>query len=173
MARRKITDGIAIAAAAKDLPELTAQQQKFVEGVLAGKTASDAYRAAYDCSNMLASSIWCNASKLRSDEKVAQWIAQARIAGLGSATVTYEGHLRELERLKELALNAGNLGAAVQAEQLRGKVAGHHVDQVRDVTSQHDPIQTVRDLAALTGIDPHVIAAKHGVTLPDEGATKH
>jgi hypothetical protein len=61
----------------------------------------------------------------------------------------------------------------VQAEQLRGKVAGHHVDQIRDVTSQHDPVQTVRDLAALTGIDAHVIAAKHGVTLPDEGATKH
>lgn len=171
MARRKITEGIAIAGA--ELPDLTAQQQKFVEGILSGKTASDAYRAAYDCSNMLANSIWCNASKLRSDEKVAQWIAQARIAGLGSATVTYEGHLRELERLKELALNAGNLGAAVQAEQIRGKVAGHHVEQVRDVTERHDPVQTVREIAALTGIDPHILAAKHGITLPDEGATKH
>ena len=173
MARRKITTNTAVAAAAKELPELTFQQQKFVEGILAGKTASDAYRAAYDCSAMQTSTIWVKASELRSSEKVAVWLSAARQAGLGTAVVTFDNHIRELERLREIALNSGNIGAAVQAEQIRGKAAGHHVDQIRDVTERHDPVQTVYDLAKLTGVDPHIIAAQHGVALPDEGATKH
>jgi len=174
MARRKITD-TAIAAAAEELPDLTAQQQKFVEGILAGKTAAEAYRSAYDCSNMLNNSIWCAASKLRNNAKVEQWIAQARMAGLGSAVVTFEGHLRELERLREFAMKSGNVGAAVQAEQLRGKVAGHHVDQVRDVTERHDPAQTIREIAAHSPELAAALAAQHGIefnTITD-GLTKH
>lgn len=172
MARRKITESDS-GNTAEELPPLTAQQQKFVEGILAGKTASDAYRAAYDTENMGQNTIWVNASVLRNSDKVSLWLSAARQAHLGTATVTYENHMRELERLREIALKSGNIGAAVQAEQLRGKVAGHHIDQVRDVTERHDPVQTVRELAALTGIDPHIIAAKHGVELPDDGATKH
>lgn len=172
MARRKISDEIATAAI--ELPDLTAQQQKFVEGILSGKTASDAYRAAYDCSNMLNNSIWCAASKLRSEAKVEQWIAQARIAGLGSASVTFEGHIRELERLKEIALKSGNIGAAVQAEQIRGKAAGHHVDQIRDVTDRFDPVQTIREIAAHSPELAASLAAQHGIELAaDAGATKH
>lgn len=173
MARRKITTNTAIAAAAEELPDLTGQQMKFVEGLLAGKTGSDAYRAAYDCSNMASTTVTANASRLRAQSNISAWLSAARIAGLGTATVTFDSHIRELERLKEIALNSGNIGAAVQAEQIRGKAAGHHVDQIRDVTERHDPVQTVYDLAKLTGVDPHIIAAQHGVALPDEGATKH
>lgn len=172
MARRKITPEIEQTAA--ELPELTANQQKFVEGILAGKTATDAYRAAYDCSNMLSSSVWCNASKLRSDEKVAQWLSAARQAGLGTAVVTFENHIRELERLREIALTSGNIGAAVQAEQIRGKAAGHHVDQIRDVTEKHDPAQTIRDIAQHAPELAAALAAQHGISLDlREGATKH
>jgi hypothetical protein len=67
MARRKITTDSAIAAAAEELPDLTGQQMKFVEGLLAGKTGTDAYRAAYDCSNMLSTTVTANASRLRAD----------------------------------------------------------------------------------------------------------
>lgn len=169
MPRQKLTE----ATDAVDLPDLTAQQQKFVEGILSGKTASDAYRAAYDCAASASSTIWVKASELRANEKVAVWLSAARKAGLGSAIVTFEGHVRELERIKEIALESGNIGAAVQAEQIRGKAAGLHVEQVRDVTERFDPAQTVRELAVMTGIDAHIIAAQHGITLPDEGATKH
>jgi phage terminase small subunit len=172
MARRKITDEIKQAAA--ELPQLTAQQQKFVEGILAGKTATDAYRAAYDCSNMLASSVWSNASKLCSDVKVAQWMSAARQACLGTATVTFENHMQQLERLREIALTSGNIGAAVQAEQIRGKAAGHHVDQIRDVTERHDPVQTIREIAQHAPDLAASLAAQHGITLDvTDGATKH
>ena len=63
--RRKISDK-ALNDAADGLPDLTEQQRKFVEGVLMGKTLIDSYRAAYDCSNMLPNSIWCEASIKRS-----------------------------------------------------------------------------------------------------------
>lgn len=173
MARRKITDDT-IKQEAADLPQLTAQQQKFVEGILAGKTATDAYRAAYDCSNMVSNSIWCAASKLRSETKVAQWLSAARQAGLGTATVTFENHIRELERLREIALTSGNIGAAVQAEQIRGKAAGHHVDQVRDVTERHDPASTIREIALHAPELAAALAASHGITIDlTDGATKH
>lgn len=173
MARRKITEQPA-AADASELPELTDKQQKFVEGILAGKTASDAYRAAYDCSSMQSNAIWVKASELRSSEKVSVWLSAARQAGLGSAVVTFEGHIRELERLREIALKSGNIGAAVQAEQIRGKAAGHHVDQVRDVTERHDPAQTIRDIAQHAPELAAALAAEHGIDLLNEaGVTKH
>lgn len=173
MTRRKITDS-AIKAAADELPELTDKQQKFVEGLLAGKTGADAYRAAYDCSGMNSASVIANASRLRANVNIASWLSAGRQAHLGTATVTFENHIRELERLKEIALQSGNVGAAVQAEQIRGKAAGHHVDQIRDVTERHDPAKTIRDIAQHAPELAASLAAQHGITLDiSEGATKH
>lgn len=171
MPRQKITGQ---AEAAADLPDLTAQQQKFVEGILAGKTASDAYRAAYDCSNMGQNTIWVKASVLRNSDTVTVWLSAARQAHLGTAVLTYDNHLRELERLREIALKTGNVGAAVQAEQIRGKVAGHHVDQVRDVTDRFDPAQTIREIAAHSPELAASLAAANGIAFDiAEGLTKH
>lgn len=171
MPRQKLT----ASTEAAELPDLTAQQMKFVEGILAGKTASDAYRAAYDTSNMAPNSIWVKASELRSNVKVTVWLSAARQAGLGSATVTYEGHVRELERIREIALSSGNIGAAVQAEQIRGKAAGLHVEQVRDVTERFDPAQTIRDIAQHSPELAASLAAQHGISLDmgQHDATKH
>jgi hypothetical protein len=129
--RRKLTEAPKLDA--EDLPDLTDQQRAFVEGLLAGKTASDAFRAAYDTSNMQQNTIWAAASRLRADSKVDAWLSAARQAHLGQGTVTLEGHIRELDRLKEIAIKTGNVGAAVQAEQLRGKAQGHYVERM-DVT---------------------------------------
>jgi hypothetical protein len=171
MARRKITEGEGVAA---DLPELTPQQEKFIKGLLEGKRTTDAYRAAYDCSNMSPNSTWREASLLSRHPKVSQWLAAAREACLGAANVTFEGHLQQLERLREIALKSGNVGAAVQAEQLRGKVAGHHVDQVRDVTDRHDPVQTLREIATHSPELAASIAAQHGIDFdPNAAVTKH
>jgi hypothetical protein len=168
--RQKITGA---SEAAADLPELTDKQEKFVQGLLAGLKTVDAYRAAYDCSGMSSNSVWREASVMSRHSKIAQWLAAAREACMGAGTVSLEGHLQQLERIREIALASGNIGAAVAAEQSRGKVTGHYIDQVRDVTAAHDSAATIRQLAELTGADPFVIAAKYGVDLPDEGATKH
>ena len=52
------------------LPELTEQQQEFVRHLLAGKTASDAYRLAYDTAGMQPSTLWSRAAELRANSKV-------------------------------------------------------------------------------------------------------
>jgi hypothetical protein len=173
MARRKITESDSEPTAEK-LPGLTPNQEKFVQALLDGKRTTDAYRAAYDCSNMLPNSIWREASLLSRHPKVAQWLSAAREACLGAANVTFEAHLQQLERIREIALRSGNVGAAVQAEQLRGKVAGHHVDQIRDVTERHDPAQTIREIAAHSPDLAAALAAANGIEFnPAEGLTKH
>lgn len=170
MSQRKITQGVD----ASELPELTGQQREFVRHILAGKTASDAYRAAYDASNMLPNSVWCEASKLRSNASVAQWLSAARQAHLGTAVITKDQHLQELERLREIALASGNVGAAVLAETTRGKVAGHHIERIEDVTQRTDPIATLKEIAIINPDLAAALAQQEGIPWTvDDGATRH
>jgi hypothetical protein len=174
MPRRKITSTDELKATASDLPDLTGQQLRFVEGILAGKTASDAYRAAYDTSDMADRTVWAEASKLRAHHGVTTWLDAARCAGFGRASCTFDEHLSELTRLRNLAEKTGNIGAAVQAEQIRGKVAGHHIDKVQDVTEQFDPTRTLQDIARTNPDLAASLAAEHGIEwAAGEGVTKH
>lgn len=159
MPRRKMTDGLDPDVAA-ELPELTAQQMAFVEGILAGKTATDAYRAAYSCENSGKNTVWVEASRLKSHPDVSLWIDAARAAGFGRIACTYDDHMRELERLRGLAERSGNIGAAVQAEQLRGKVAGHYVEKHEDVTKPRDRKAMLDRAAELGGTDHALMLAK-------------
>lgn len=168
MPQRKITDPQDV----PELPDITPQQREFVRHIVTGKSASDAYRLAYDCSGSAPSTVWCEASKLRSNPNVAQWIDAAKIAGLGSVAVSFESHIRELERLKALCVRSGNMGAAVQCEQTIGKAAGLHVERVMDVT--HDPVQTLKDIAEHQPELAAELAAANGIEWKaDERATKH
>lgn len=169
MAQRKITAPVEAA----ELPDLTAQQHEFVRHLLAGKTGADAYRAAYDVEGTSPASVIAQASRLRANVNVSAWLAAGREAHLGTAVLTRESHMAELERLKEIALKTGNVGAAVQAEQLRGKVAGHQVDTVRDITPL-DVTQTLKDIATASPDLAAALAAQHGIEWKaDEHATKH
>ncbi len=109
-----------------ELPQLTGRQQQFLDGLLAGKIGVDAYRATYNCANLSDAAIRVEASRLKHLRKVTLTLSAVRMACLGPPKATLENHIRELERLKEIAINSGNVGAAVQAEQLRGKVMGFY-----------------------------------------------
>lgn len=155
---------------AKELPDLTPQQMEFVRQLLAGKTGADAYRAAYNTENMLPATLIAAASRLRANSNVSAWLAAGREAHLGTAVLTRESHMAELERLKEIALKTGNIGAAVQAEQLRGKVAGHQVDRIQDVTPA-DPVDILRDIAATAPEFAQQLAAQAGIDLTSPTST--
>ena len=43
--------------------------------------------------------------------------------------VTYEGHIEELDRIKQLALRKNSFSAAVNAETNRGKAGGLYIDR--------------------------------------------
>jgi hypothetical protein len=174
MARRKITDIEDLAATADDLPDLTDQQMTFVRHMLAGKSATEAYKLSYDVSTMSPNCIWGAASTLRHHKGVSKWLHAARTAALGAGVVTLEGHIAELERLREIAIASGNVGAAVQAEQIRGKAQGLHVDRIADVTEQFDPTRTLQDIARTAPDLAASLAAEHGIEWSaGEGVTKH
>lgn len=167
MARRKITKPAKQLEdmAADDLPDLTARQMEFVRGLLEGKTAAESYRHAYDCSKMQSNSVWVAASRARSDANVALWLARARKAELGHCNITLDQHIRRLDRLEVIAEETGNIGAAVQAEQLIGKAKGFYVERFEDVT----PLDPMALFERLTQIDPdmaRLVAKKHGISLP-------
>lgn len=113
-----------------DLPTLTPKQTAFVNGLLQGKTASDAYREAYNCKRMSQGAVWVEASRLRRNTKVSLWLRHFQRIGADAAQVTMEAHLAELARARELALAHGQISAGVQAEHYRGKAAGLYEDRL-------------------------------------------
>lgn len=172
MPRRKIARATDISELpAKELPELTGQQMEFVRGLLEGLSGADAYRRAYDTSEMLPTSYWPAASRLRNDPKISAWLDAARKAELGHCRITVDQHVRRLDRLSVIAIETGNVGAAVQAEQIIGKVLGHHVERYEDVTPVN-PSAALEEIARLSPQVARELAQLHGVKLIEAKANE-
>jgi nitrous oxidase accessory protein NosD len=62
--------------------------------------------------------------------KITSRITAIRTPSLVVAALTLEGHLSELNRLKNIALDANKPEAAIRAEELRGKAAGLYITKV-------------------------------------------
>lgn len=110
--------------------KLTLKQEKFCQEILKGSTASDAYRAVYNCEKSKPESIWRLATGLTQNVKVASRIEELKAPAIQSAQMTVENHLRKLEEIRDAAFEAGNFTAANRAEELRGKVAGYYTDKI-------------------------------------------
>lgn len=65
----------------------TAQKEKFALGIVEGKSQSDAYRGAYDCTGMKAKTVWAEASRLMRDPEVAAWIRERRAAAIQAVEI--------------------------------------------------------------------------------------
>jgi len=60
---------------------------------------------------------------------VVQYVGKLKEERLRKFEVSYEGHVAELSRIKELALKKGSFSSAVNAETNRGKAAGLYIDR--------------------------------------------
>jgi len=60
---------------------------------------------------------------------VVKYIDELKIEKMLKYGVTYEGHIAELDRIKQLALNKNSFSAAVNAETNRGKAGGLYIDR--------------------------------------------
>ena len=104
---------------------LTAKQMKFVEEVSEGGSQSNAYRKAYDTSQMSTKTIWEEAARLRRHPKVA-----ARLIELESekeARRRMQALSREdrvLQELEKLAFGDGPAFGKLKALELLGKHVG-------------------------------------------------
>ena len=111
---------------------LTAKQETFCMAILNGKGFSDAYREAYDASNMSAASIHQEAYKLATNPKIAQRLeraerekqAEQRMQRLSRAE-------RVIEKLEGIGVRGDAAdGTQVRALELLGKTLGLFVDRV-------------------------------------------
>ena len=113
----------------QDLPDLTEKQLNFVLGIQKGLSKSDAYRKAYDCTKMKPGSIWCNASKLASSTKVAQWLAYLKATQISEAIYTKEAHILDMAEAARACKENKAWSAYVKATESLGRCAGHYVDK--------------------------------------------
>lgn len=136
---------------------LTENRKQFVVNLASGMTNMDAYKnAGFSVANMSDASISVEASRLKNSPKVSLVLAGLAADRLDSAICTKDDHLKELARLRTRAELDGNYGAAVQAEQLRGKVAGLYIDKTQEVP-RDAPSEVLDRIASVAGDE---VAAK-------------
>lgn len=110
---------------------LTQKQERFCAEYVKCGNAAEAYRSAYKCEKMKPESVWSLASRLMSNVKVMSRVQELRDAAAKEAQVTLEGHLEDLRRLRDIAVEEGQLSAAITAEISRGKAVGLYTDKVQ------------------------------------------
>lgn len=122
------------------LAPLTAKMESFSQGVADDLNQSDAYRAAYDCTNMKASTIHEAASRLAADYKVS-----ARIVSLQTQTADVlasrrawdkERLIDESETNLRMARYLGQIAPANKALEIIGRATGVLTGQHRE-----EPVQ--------------------------------
>ena len=104
---------------------LTAKQMKFVEEVSEGGSQSNAYRKAYDTSQMAPKTIWEEASRLRRHPKVAARIKELEAekeARRRMQVLSRED--RVLQELEKVAFGDGPASGRLKALELLGKHVG-------------------------------------------------
>lgn len=105
---------------------------------LEGMNKSDAYRLAYDASNMKDETINVKACELEKDGKVTVRIDYLRSNLTKDITdklvYTAIDSFKELERLKGLStgMEKPDMKAAIKAEELRGKLANLYTEQIKE-----------------------------------------
>ena len=102
---------------------------------------------------------------------VVRYIGQLREERLRKHAVTYDGHVAELDRIKNLALKKGSFSSAVNAETNRGKAAGLYIERKIIKTGKLEDL-TEEQLEAkmkqiLDDYEP-LLNAKTVEALPDE-----
>jgi hypothetical protein len=131
------------------LGPLTDREYAFFERILAGESPIEAYKAAYDCTTWRIGRIMKQAMALLEEKRIAANIAAARYYGLSPTDLSKASHMRQLERQREIALRAGNHGAALNAEIARGKAVGLYAEQA-PASAPFDPLRILRELAKIS-----------------------
>ena len=113
------------------MKKLTQAQENFARLYVELGNAAEAYRQAYPKSQKWQDqSVWAKASAALKADKVSIRVSKLRQEAQAKTIITLESHLNELELLREMAKEQGNINAAIQAEVSRGKAKGLYVTKV-------------------------------------------
>jgi phage terminase small subunit len=126
--------------------KLTPKQEKFAQGRAAGLSQTEAYRAAFDCSNSSDKTVHEGASRLAANSKVA---ARLRILmGLAAINATsavryeLEDAMRECDEALAVAKEGKNAAAMARCVELKAKLNGLMVE---DRKNQRRPLEELSD----------------------------
>lgn len=103
---------------------LTPKQEAFASAYIETGNASEAYRRSYNAEKMNANALAVNASRLLDNANVALRIEELRKAIIVKHNITVESILAELEEARQLAMETGKAGPAVQASMGKAKLVG-------------------------------------------------
>ena len=124
---------------------LTQAQENFARLYVELGNAAEAYRQAYPKSQKWKDqSVWAKSSALVNSDKVSIRVSKLRHEAKERSVITLETHLNELELLREMAKEQGNLNAAIQAEVSRGKAKGLYVTKVEVDDAPHPTVVNVQ-----------------------------
>ena len=107
---------------------LTAKQELFVTKIIEGMSQADAYRAAYNTDNMSDNAIYCEASKLVDNPKIAQRLQEMREKLASPSIMTAN---ERLEWLTALILSAEESTTdKLRAADIMNKMQGQYVQKI-------------------------------------------
>jgi hypothetical protein len=98
-------------------------------------------------------SIWCNASKLASSAKVAQWLAYLKTTQVNEAIYTKEQHLKDLAEAASWCKQHNAPSAYVKAIECLGRCSGHYVDKSEVTQIKKSDASLLDELEKLLGPD--------------------
>lgn len=121
---------------------LTPKQEAFALAVASGKTQSDAYREAFNVRpNTKPTSVNVSAAKLMADPNINQRVEELRQPIAQKAMITLESHIERLKELANMAIEQGQIAAAIKAEELCGKASGVYIEKRQITGADGGPVQ--------------------------------
>ena len=121
---------------------LTPKQETFALAVASGKTQSDAYREAFNVRpTTKPETVNEQASKLMAKHNIRTRVEELRKPIAQKAMVTLESHIQRLKELAEMAIDQGQIAAAIKAEELCGKASGVYVEKRQITGADGGPVQ--------------------------------
>ena len=121
---------------------LTPKQESFALAVASGKTQSDAYRVAFNVRpTTKPETVNQAASRLMADSNISARVEELRKPIANKAMITLESHIERLKELSELAIEQGQIAAAIKAEELCGKASGVYIEKRQITGADGGPVQ--------------------------------
>lgn len=144
-------------------PLKNGRHEIFAQEVASGRTKSDAFVEAYPhSSEWKTQAVHVKASTLAARDDVGARIAELQARAADSAVFTLAVHLARLNALSIAAQNARDYAAAVKAEEIRGRAAGHHPTKVELTGRGGGPIET-KQTREMTDEEFREACRKHGI----------
>lgn len=103
---------------------LSENQTKFVEEYAKGKSATEAYKASYNCKGKNNKIISYYANKLLDNSLIVEEIGKRKQKNSSFLNYTTEQSYNKIKEIQALAINKGDLTNALKAEEMAGKLAG-------------------------------------------------